>query len=428
MDIAALYRLFQKSAGVFTDTRHPLEKGLFFALSGPHFDANSFALDALHSGALAAVVSDPNLKDEHEGIRVVNNPLETLQKLANYHRRKCTATIIGLTGSNGKTTTKELMTSALQTHYKTLSTRGNLNNHIGVPLTLLELKEDTEIAIIEMGANHQGEIAALCQIAEPDWGYITNFGKAHMEGFGGVEGIIKGKSELYRYLEKNNKKVFCNADDSKQIQLTQQLERICFGQEEFVEYTLDYSTQKTSLEVSTKEGVLSSSLYGSYNLPNIAAAYTVAHHFKVPFVKIQKGIASYQATNNRSQTLRQGGNTIILDAYNANPTSMKAALESFFTQFDSKRILILGDMLELGSAKEAEHHAILNQILAEDFELLFIIGESFSKLKTQDERIHQFESTERFLEGLKKVSFSQNNILIKGSRGLALERVLTYFK
>ena len=428
MDIAALYKLFLRSAGVYTDTRHPLKNGLFFALSGPHFDANSFALEAVGSTAVAAVVSDPNLKDEHEGIIVVLDPLETLQKLANYHRRNCSVKVIGLTGSNGKTTTKELMTSALQTHYKTQSTIGNLNNHIGVPLTLLDIKEDTEIAIVEMGANHQGEIAALCEIAEPDWGYITNFGKAHMEGFGGVEGIIKGKSELYRYLENRGKKVFCNGDDSKQNQLTQQLDRICFGKEEFVDYRLEYKIKEASLEVITADGVISSALYGSYNLPNIAAAFAVANYFKVPFSKIQKGIASYQGTNNRSQTLNQGSTTIVLDAYNANPTSMKVALESFFTQFDSKRVLILGDMLELGDYKEEEHQAILNQILKKNFERLFLIGESFSKLRTSDARIKQFESTEHFLESLKNEAFAHKNVLVKGSRGLALERVLSYFK
>ena len=428
MDLAELYQLFLKSSGVYTDTRNPLKNGLFFALSGPNFNADQFARQALNQGARAAVVSDISLAESNPAMVHVENPLETLQQLAQYHRKQLNTTIIGLTGSNGKTTTKELIASVLALHFTISATKGNLNNHIGVPLTLLAISPETEIAIVEMGANHQGEIEHLCAIAAPDLGYITNFGKAHMEGFGGMEGVVKGKSELYRFLEKSQGIVLCNGDDPKQMKLTHKMQRISFGAEPSNNYPIDSKEHDNALVLNTAEGVLQSSLYGAYNLPNIAAAYAIGKHFNVPFDKIQKGIASYQATNNRSESLLIGNTTVILDAYNANPSSMKAALEAYFKQFESNRILILGDMLELGTYKVKEHQAIFEWVTKQSFDHLYLIGSVFSQIETSIPNISRYPTTEVFLKTLDTKILLHKNILIKGSRGLALERVLDVLK
>jgi UDP-N-acetylmuramoyl-tripeptide--D-alanyl-D-alanine ligase len=428
MDIAELYRLFCDSSGVYTDTRNSLENGLFFALSGPNFDANQFAQKALDQGARAAVISDISLAKSNSAMINVEKPLETLQQLAQYHRRQLKTTIIGLTGSNGKTTTKELIASVLASHFTITATKGNLNNHIGVPLTLLDITPETEMAIVEMGANHQGEIEHLCTIAAPDLGYITNFGKAHMEGFGGIEGIVKGKSELYHYLDKSQGIMICNGDDLQQVNLTQKLKRICFGTDSTNNYIIDYKVHDNTLILNTPEGILRSTLYGMYNLSNIAAAYAFGKYFKVPFEKIQKGIASYQATNNRSQSLQIGDTTVILDAYNANPSSMRAALEAFFKQFESNRILILGDMLELGTYKVQEHQAVFEWVAQQSFDHLYLVGSVFSQIETSSPKISCYPTTEIFLKKLDTKTLLSKNILIKGSRGLALERILEELK
>ena len=428
-EIRTLYSIYKNTAGVFTDTRKPLQNGLFFALSGPNFNANSFAHKALSLGAKAAVVDDKVLAQENENFFWVENSLQSLQDLARFHRKQLSTTIVGLTGSNGKTTTKELMSSVLQTHFKTVATKGNLNNHIGVPLSLLAIDPETEIAVIEMGANHQGEIATLCDIASPDLGYITNFGKAHLEGFGGIEGIIKGKTELYRFLEKNKGTILCNADDPTQLEHTQNLQSKCytFGCNETVDFSIKYDTSKT-LTVHTENGVIQSELYGNYNLTNIGAAAALGNYFKIPFKKIQTGIATYKATQNRSETRKLGTNMVILDAYNANPTSMKHALNSFFDQFLTNRVLILGDMLELGAYSAVEHQNIVNLIQQQVDCQSFLVGKVFAKTKFETTQIHSFETIQLLGNWLKENEFHNKNILIKGSRGLALEDVLAYLE
>ena len=428
MNIIQLYDHFLTTAGVFTDTRTPVNDGLYFALSGPRFNANSFALEALEKGAKLAVVDDPTIAHQHPKLLWVENTLRTLQELAQHHRQHIKATIVGLTGSNGKTTSKELITSVLKTHYTVSATKGNLNNHIGVPLTLLRIPENAQIAIVEMGANHQGEIAALSEIAQPDIGYITNFGKAHMEGFGGVEGIIKGKSELYKYLEKNHRIALCNSDDPIQMERTQNIHRILFGTTKAAEYTMQYHSSNQGLWITTKLGKVESQLYGDYNLPNIAAAVALGLHFNVPFTKIQAGIASYQSTNNRSQTLTFGDTKVILDAYNANPTSMALALQTFFDQNTTKRVLILGDMLELGKYSADEHQAIVGILEKQKFDKAFLVGKAFSQTTSSITAIERFTTTEDLISTLKKEDVTNKNLLLKGSRGLALEKVLEIFK
>tara|TARA_A200000113_G_scaffold183818_1_gene170235 strand:- start:56 stop:1363 length:1308 start_codon:yes stop_codon:yes gene_type:complete len=425
MEIAELYQRFLASQGVFTDTRKPLPRGLFFALQGPNFNADSFAETALELGAIAAVVSKKKaFSSRVKEFIAVDDPLITLQQLANYHRRQLSTQIIALTGSNGKTTTKELMAAVLSSHFKTTATIGNLNNHIGVPLTLLAIPPDAEIAIIEMGANHLGEIANLSAIVEPDLGYITNFGKAHLEGFGGTDGVIKGKSELYRYLKKNQKKAFINGDDAKQMELSQNLLKSSFGTDSSCAFQVQYESHPDELIVKTAEGNLSSPLHGSYNLPNIAAAYALGKHFQVPFKKIKSAIEAYQAVNNRSQCIENEGTVIILDAYNANPSSMKAALDSFYEQFTEDRVVILGDMLELGEYKEKEHKELANYIKQKDHEKVVIVGEVFSSLQISIPNMEKHTTTSAFLSRINPAEFKGKNILIKGSRGLAMERIV----
>lgn len=428
MNIIQLYDYFLSTAGVFTDTRTPIKDGLYFALSGPRFNANSFALEALEKGAKFAVVDDPTIAHQHPKLLWVENTLQTLQELAQYHRQQIKATIIGLTGSNGKTTSKELMASVLKTHYTVSATEGNLNNHIGVPLTLLRIPDNAQIAIVEMGANHQGEIAALCEIAQPDIGYITNFGKAHMEGFGGVEGIIKGKSELYRYLENSRRIALCNSDDPIQMKRTQNIRRVLFGTSKTAEYTMHYNSSNQGLWVTTNLGKVESQLYGDYNLPNIAAAVALGLHFNVPFTKIQAGIASYQSTNNRSQTLTFGHTKVILDAYNANPTSMALALKTFFDQNTTKRVLILGDMLELGQYSADEHQAIVGILEKQKFDKAYLVGKAFSQTTSSMTAIERYTTTEDLISIIKKEDVVNKNLLLKGSRGLALEKILEIFE
>lgn len=423
MKIAELYTYYLQSDGVFTDTRNPLEKGLFFALSGPHFNATAFANEALERGATAVVMEDATLAAKNNQFLLVPNVLKALQQLAQHHRQQLPTKIIGLTGSNGKTTTKELMASVLRTHFKTQATKGNLNNHIGVPLSLLALSPNTEVAVIEMGANHQGEIAALCEIALPDIGYITNFGKAHLEGFGGIEGIVKGKSELYRFIQKNKGMVLCNAADSKQMECTNSLTRFTFGNQEGTDCFLQYSASKP-LEIVTPKGTIHSDLYGAYNLSNIGAAIALGYYMEIPFEKIKSGIAAYKATANRSQTLTVGSNEVVLDAYNANPTSMKIAIHSFLEEFQNDRVLILGDMLELGNYASAEHQAIVDALEMQDHCQVYLVGPNFSQTINNPERFKTYANTQSLIESLAVRNFSNKNIFIKGSRAFGLEKIV----
>jgi UDP-N-acetylmuramoyl-tripeptide--D-alanyl-D-alanine ligase len=426
METKELYSYFLQCGSIATDTRKIAANSLFFALKGDNFDANTFAAEALQKGAKYVVIDNPAFKTS-DNMLLVNDSLIALQDLARHHRRELGLPVIGLTGSNGKTTTKELINAVLSKKYNTVATIGNLNNHIGVPLTLLSFTHDTEIGIVEMGANHQQEIAFLCTIAEPNFGYITNFGKAHLEGFGGYEGVIKGKSELYDYLKQNIKTAFVNLDDTIQREKTRDLPHFTFAVDD---YNCDVRIEAVAANpmVSVKYNGLDikSHLIGIYNATNISAAIAIGHHFKISDAKIKDAIEGYIPTNNRSQLLEKGSNKIILDAYNANPSSMQAAIANFL-QLDTEesyKIAVLGDMFELGAESPAEHAKIIESLVNEEGIEVYFVGKDFYANRINAPHIHYFESYDSFKENFISLKPENKTILIKGSRGMALERTL----
>lgn len=425
MNIPQLYELYLQSSFICTDTRKISKDCMFFALKGDHFNGNDFAIQALEQGAKYVVV-DQDLNSNSIKIILVSDTLKTLQLLANYHRKQLKTTIITLTGSNGKTTTKELINVVLSTQYKTISTIGNLNNHIGVPLTLLSIKKDTEIAIVEMGANHQKEIESLCNIAEPDFGLITNFGKAHLEGFGGIEGVIKGKSELYDHLKKHNKLIFVNEDDALQVKQTKGYKNtIRFGSKsDSKNLDLELLTSQPLISVNYKGTIVNSNLAGLYNFNNIAVAIAVGDYFNINKNNTISAIENYLPTNNRSQIIELNGNKILMDAYNANPTSMMAALDNFKQLQHPAKVLFLGDMFELGNDAPKEHQAIVNYLENNPVEQVYLLGENFSKTKVSKAFIYQYKSFNDLKSVFVNSNLNNKFILIKGSRGMALERLL----
>ncbi len=428
MEISALHTLFQSANGVATDTRKIKSNTLYFALKGERFDGNDFAEEAIEKGAIAAVVDRPSLKGKDARFFWVDDVLKSLQNLANFHRNQCKATVIALTGSNGKTTTKELFKAVLTEQFVCQATEGNLNNHIGVPLTLLSIKTNTEMAVVEMGANHQGEIAALCEIAEPDWGYITNFGKAHLEGFGGIEGVIKGKTELYQYLMKHKKKILVHADDPLQEKAVGNYSVIRFGSSNKNDHAIHYEKETTNgLCITYQKTRICSSLYGAYNLQNIAAAVALGAQFKIPLPKIKRAITHFQSHSNRSQQLQKGKYHFILDAYNANPTSMNAALESFAKKEAPSKALVLGDMLELGEDSLQEHQNTLNKALSIEVAALYLVGKIWCSLEINHPKVKCFPNSAALLEHFKKQPPKATTLLLKGSRGVALEGILPAF-
>lgn len=416
MNIEDLYALFSRNYLVDTDSRKIRKNSIFFALKGENFNGNKFASKAINEGASYAVIDEDEYQT-NQNIILVNNVLETLQKLANFHRKQLNTPIISLTGSNGKTTSKELINVVLSKKYKTTATSGNLNNHIGVPLTLLSMTPKTEIGIVEMGANHLNEIAFLCKIATPNYGYITNFGKAHLEGFGSIEGVIKAKSELYDFLRTTNGKVFLNTDDTKQVEMAKGIENISFNKK-----NIPLIEANPFVKVKFKNTVIESKLIGLYNYYNIAVAIAIGNYFKVEINDIKNAIENYNPTNNRSQILFRGTNKIILDAYNANPSSMTAALENFSQLKDTNKIVFLGDMFELGNASLVEHQKIAELATSFNFNEVFLIGKAFSTTKVKN--AFTFESFQSFEMLTKHKRFKNATILIKGSRGMALERIL----
>lgn len=426
MEIKELYSYFTQCSGIATDTRKIAPDSLFFALKGDNFDANTFATEALSKGAKYVVIDNPAYKTSDDML-LVNNSLTALQDLARHHRRELGLPVIALTGSNGKTTTKELINAVLSKKYATVATIGNLNNHIGVPLTLLSFTHDTEIGIVEMGANHQQEIAFLCSIAEPNFGYITNFGKAHLEGFGGYEGVIKGKSELYDYLKQNVKTAFVNLDDSIQREKTKEMSRYTFAVDDYnCDVRIEAASANPMVAIKYNGLDIKSHLIGIYNATNISAAITIGHHFKVSDTKIKDAIDGYIPTNNRSQLLEKDSNKIILDAYNANPSSMQAAITNFL-QLDTEasyKIAILGDMFELGTESQDEHTKIVQSLVNEEDIEVYFVGKDFYNNKTTAPHLHFYDSYDNFKEGFALVKPENKTILIKGSRGMALERTL----
>lgn len=426
MNIEQLYSLYLRAGLVSTDTRNIPIKSLFFALKGSNFNGNEFARQAINSGASYAIVDEKEYEDPGNFIYYVEDCLNALQKLAQYHRSMLKIPVIALTGSNGKTTTKELITTVLNKKFNVIATKGNLNNHIGVPLTILSINQTHEIAVIEMGANHQKEIEFLCEIAQPDFGYITNFGKAHLEGFGGVEGVIKGKSELYNYLMDNNKIAIVNADDKKQLQLTENISRITFGTNENVDFQFQVKDNESGNcpEIIYNGTSIQSKLVGSYNVHNVEAATAIGLKFEVPIENIKSAIENYEADNNRSQIIIRDGKQIVLDAYNANPSSMEAALLNF-SKLEGQKAVILGDMFELGKESFNEHTHIENIISSLKFDKVYLIGNLFSQVNS-NHPFTKFQNRELAEKYLAENPVEETLILIKGSRGMALEKLLDY--
>lgn len=423
MKTALLYQYYLACNSVCTDTRKISENCIFFALKGDNFDANTFTIEALAKGAKYVVIDNPNYAIEGKTL-LVKDSLVALQKIANYHRKELKTQIIALTGSNGKTTSKELIHTVLSKKHNTIATFGNLNNHIGVPLTLLRLTKETEIGIIEMGANHQKEIEFLCEIAEPDFGYITNFGKAHLDGFGGVEGVIKGKSEMYTFLKNNNKLVFVNLDDAIQEDKTNHIKRYTFSKEKEANTKIDSIDANPMVKISFEDTTIQSHLIGLYNANNINAAITIGKYFEVPNNQIKEAIENYIPENNRSQLIKKGTNEIILDAYNANPSSMQVAIENFKQLNHNKKIAILGDMFELGKESQEEHKNIIILLSEEPKITTYFIGKDFYLNSIKKENLLFFEDFAAFSKHFKNIITANSLLLIKGSRGMALERTI----
>ncbi|MEN8186825.1 MAG: UDP-N-acetylmuramoyl-tripeptide--D-alanyl-D-alanine ligase [Bacteroidota bacterium] len=422
MNIKEIYEKYSIHFKVETDTRKNLKNSIYFALKGENFNGNKFAEDALKKGANYAIVDEEEyLTDDR--IILVDNVLETLQELAKYHRIQLGIKIISLTGSNGKTTTKELINAVMSRRYNCVATKGNLNNHIGVPLTLLSMKPNTEFGIVEMGANHPGEIDLLCKIALPDYGYITNFGKVHLEGFGDLNGVIKAKTELYRHLKRNNKTAFINSTDPVQVKNSTDLNTITFGDEKSV-FPVQFIDADPFVSLQFENNKINSQLIGVYNYHNIATAVAIGKYFKVSDQEIKNAIENYIPGNNRSQIIEKGSNKIILDAYNANPTSMKVALENLSQLKAKNKIAILGDMFEIGKEELLEHSTIVDQAQNTNIDTLILIGETFSKVKTDSNKTKQYKSFEDFKDNFDSSEIKNCTVLIKASRGMALERVL----
>jgi len=421
-----LYQYFLESKGVSTDTRTIKKGQIFFALTGNNFNGNKYVEKALKKGAAYAIIDDEAYNTSDKCI-VVKNSLATLQELAKQHAKKLKIPIIAITGSNGKTTTKELINAVLSTTYKTFATKGNLNNHIGVPLSILSITPEHQIAIIEMGANHLNEIDELCHVAQPKFGLITNIGKAHLDGFGSEKGIQQGKGELFEYLDANEGELFVNMNDFKVAEVAYFMKRVMtYGTGNF--YDINGKLQKANpylnvLWTPKKDDAIqiNTQLIGSYNIDNVLAAITVGTKFDVTNENIKKGIEKYTPTNNRSQMVQQGSNTIILDAYNANPSSMKAALSNLQEMDSKKKVVILGDMLELGKYSSKEHENIVKSIKKMDLKQVVLVGEEFAPFSNGHKH---FANSADAAKWFQKQKFSNTTILIKGSRGIALEKLL----
>lgn len=424
MNIESFYQLYLQSNKVTIDSRKIETGDIFFAFSGDNFNAATLAEDTISKGALAVIVEDKNFENTAKNIFYVDSTLEFLQNLSKFHRAQLTIPIIALTGSNGKTTTKELIHAVLSQKYNTQYTFGNLNNHIGVPLTLLSIKPEHQMAVIEMGANHQKEIEFLCSIAQPNFGYITNFGKAHLEGFGGVEGVIKGKSELYDFLIANDRFVVINENDSIQVQLTEDYDLIIpFGKTDSEFYFEKFS--ENNCVGLVYEGTSSkSNLTGDYNFTNLCAAATLGLYFGIDFSLIKKAFEEYTPTNMRSQIVQKGDKTLVLDTYNANPSSMKVSLDNF-AHFQGSKTIIIGDMLELGEDSYNEHLEIVYYAKTLNFDEIITVGKNFSEVK---QNVANFLTTEDLINYLKEHQIKSQNILLKASRGIALEKALDFIQ
>ncbi|MGD9493744.1 MAG: UDP-N-acetylmuramoyl-tripeptide--D-alanyl-D-alanine ligase [Bacteroidales bacterium] len=428
MNIQQLYQKITDSAGVSIDTRSLKPEMVFFAFQGEKYDANNFIQQALDAGAALVVTQNPAF-EKHPQCYFTNNTLKTLQEIALWKRKQMKAIVIGITGTNGKTTTKELMREALSAAGTVEATQGNLNNHIGVPLTLLSMNNDTDFAIVEMGANHPGEIEFLCNIACPDYGVITNIGRAHLEGFGSFEGVIKTKTELYSFIARNKGSVFVNEDDPLLVKLSEGCKKILYGTK-----TLDVSIVNDAnpflrchWKVNEEGFFTQTKLSGSYNLPNLLTAISIGLHFGAKAKEISEKLSEYTPSNMRSQWIETERNQLILDAYNANPSSMSAALKNFADLQTEKKLPVLGDMLELGSYSDNEHHAILELLKELPFKSAVLIGPCFSKFRNEFPAFLFFSNTAEAKTALTKNIISGFTILLKGSRGIGVDTLKEIF-
>src|SRR5690554_251123 len=421
MKIEQLHALFLKHPSVSTDTRKIAKNDLYFALKGDNFNGNGFTKQALENGASYCIIDEEEYAINNQCI-LVDNVLKTLQDLASFHRKYLKLPIIALTGSNGKTTTKELIHAVLSKKYSTSATLGNLNNHIGVPLTLLKMTKDTEIGIVEMGANHPKEIELLCNLAFPDYGLITNFGKAHLEGFGSVEGVIKAKSELYQHLISHKKTIFINSSDPIQVEKSQGTKTLTFGQNNTDDFTIYFKSAQPNVSISYNNNQINSQLIGEYNFNNISVAIAIGAYFKVDENQIKEAIETYVPKNNRSQIIEKGTTQIILDAYNANPSSMTVALNNFGKLEAKNKIAILGDMFELGQEAKAEHMAIAELANSLNLSKVIFVGENFHHAIPENNE--SYTSFDDFETKFNFKTLENATLFIKGSRGMALERVL----
>ena len=425
MKIDDIYSLFSKSSGISIDTRTIKKNNMFFCLKGEKFDGNLFIDQAFHLGASFVIYDDEQLNYKSKTAIRVKNALETLQSLAKYHRSKFNIPVIGLTGSNGKTTSKELINSVLSQKFNVTFTLNNFNNHIGVPLTILEINRRTDLAIIEMGANHLGEIDLLCNIADPNIGYITNFGKAHLEGFGGIEGVIKGKSELYEYIRESKGVILINNNDRIQREKSKGINTFSFGKSKKSDCLIyNTSSNKNLCEASLNDKKITSNLYGEYNFENINASIAMGIHFGLSFEQIENGVKNYIPKNNRSEMIKTKTNLLFVDSYNANPTSMKLSIQSFMKFKEVKKALILGDMHEIGKTYLIEHERILNSVKNNKDLKIFLVGKIFNQLKFNSGRILFFNETNELIEYFKKKLITGHTILLKGSRKINLEKVI----
>lgn len=426
-NLQKLYEIYLQNPIISKDSREKLKGGIYFSLKGNKFDGNKFAKNALENGATIAVIDNPNYKVSENYI-LVEDALNTLQSLAILHRSKINIPIIGITGSNGKTTTKELISTVLKKKYNTHFTIGNYNNHIGVPLTILQINKSHEIAIIEMGANHKKEIEFLCSISDPDFGLITNIGKAHLEGFGGVEGIKIGKSELYKHIQAKDGLIFKNGDDEVLKELAKNNKCINYGSSQdfycFGELLESHPSIKAKWNCKGASGKFSSLLYGDYNFYNMLAAITIGRYFDVESKDIDDAIATYESDINRSQKIEKASYTIYLDAYNANPSSMEVAIKNFSNNKSNKKLVLLGDMFELGEDSLMEHQKIVDLCTDLKFDYIVVAGEHFMQCKTEDNRISKFKTTEEAKKWFSELDKKNYEVLIKGSRGMAMENII----
>ena len=424
MEILDLYAIFLQHSSIQTDTRKLQPGDLFFALKGPNFNGNKFARQALDAGAAFIIIDEAAGFDDNRLIST-GNVLQALQQLAKYHRQQFTIPVIAITGSNGKTTTKELIHQVLSTTYKTYTTKGNLNNHIGIPLTILSVQKDAEIAVIEMGANHQKEIESYCACTLPTHGIITNCGKAHLEGFGGIEGVQKGKGELYDYLRMNDGTAFIMTDYAYLKGMSTGISKIKTYGTQDAEITGIANAGNDFLEVQMTKGTglknITTHLVGAYNLPNVLAAVAVGTYFKVPEEKMKNALEQYIPSNSRSQMIEKNGNKIILDAYNANPSSMKAAIENFAGMQVQNKILLLGGMMEMGDESLAEHKALIELIAKYNWAKVVLVGGDFNKIPHP---YLYFNNSIEAKEWLQLQHLENAMLLVKGSRSMQMEKVL----